>query len=74
MVVTNASLLHLGKGRRKGKGRGQDVTQSLRPGKLESIFQVIKVGGMTFTDMEVQNGQSVPKACSSLSPVIKGKD
>lgn len=74
MVVTNALLLHLGKGRRKGKGRDQDVTQSLRPGKLESIFQVIKVGGMTFTDMGMQNGQSVPKASSSLSPVIERKD
>lgn len=43
-VGTNSSCLHLGKGRKKGKGRDQDATRSLRPGRPGSLFQVIQVG------------------------------
>lgn len=43
-VETNSSCLHLAKGRKKGEGRDQDATQSLRPGRPGSLFQVIQVG------------------------------
>lgn len=40
---THALLLHLGKGRREGKGKNQDATASLRPGKLERLSQDVRL-------------------------------
>lgn len=44
---TNALLLHLGKGRREGKGKNQDATASLRPGQLERLSEDMRLSHQT---------------------------
>lgn len=81
---TDALLLHLGEGRRKGKGRDQDTTASFRPGNLERLFQDIKVKfhksmrcGKAKCTSECEEGVFVPQhsdsenrlECEVLGPV-----